>query len=547
MDISLGSYRSHIVDSNGVVETDRLSRDLFGYSNKIKRADPSNIADSKRIQFICERFKEGTGISMRLSGYFVIITVVLLALLLLTYQSLPATDFLAQPGADTASAESQSQAGSVSLEEEIDAYLEAHRGTGRFMGSVMVARGNEVLFEDGYGMANLEHNVRNTPQTKFRIGSTTKQFTAAAVLQLQEEGKLDVDAPVSTYLPDYPNGDQITVHQLLNHTAGIPNYTDFPDFLETITQPATLDELVTRFKDEPLEFTPGERYKYSNSGYVLLTQIIERVSGQRYMEYVQEHIFEPLDMTDSGYDSHEAVLANRASGYEFTGEDYVHAAFVDMTFAVGAGGLFSTVDDLYKWNRAFEAETILSAPSLETMFAPSIIVDESADPPSYYGYGWEMTEHLGRQLIWHVGRLAGFVTMTARYPDEELLVVVLSNVGGASPDLIAHDIAAIVFGEPYELPKERQVIQIDPAINEAYVGRYQIRPGLILEVTTEKGRLFVQATGQEKFEIYPESKTEFFLKVVDAQITFVIDDNGAVTGLILHQAGRDIPAPKLED
>jgi CubicO group peptidase (beta-lactamase class C family) len=484
---------------------------------------------------------------MRLSGYFVIITVVLLALLLLTYQSLPATDFLAQPGADTASAESQSQAGSVSLEEEIDAYLEAHRGTGRFMGSVMVARGNEVLFEDGYGMANLEHNVRNTPQTKFRIGSTTKQFTAAAVLQLQEEGKLDVDAPVSTYLPDYPNGAQITVHQLLNHTAGIPNYTDFPDFLETITQPATLDELATRFKDEPLEFTPGERYKYSNSGYILLTQIIERVSGQRYMEYVQEHIFEPLGMADSGYDSHEAVLSNRASGYEFTGEDYVHAAFVDMTFAAGAGGLYSTVDDLYKWNRALDTEAILSAPSVSAMFTPSIIVDETADPPSYYGYGWEMTDHLDRQLIWHVGRLAGFVTMTARYPEEELLVIVLSNVGGASPDLIARDIAAIVFGEPYELPKERQVIQIDPAINEAYVGRYQIRPGLILEVTTEEGRLFVQATGQEKFEIYPESKTEFFLKVVDAQITFVIDDNGAVTGLILHQAGRDIPAPKLED
>jgi CubicO group peptidase (beta-lactamase class C family) len=484
---------------------------------------------------------------MRLSGYFVIITVVLVALLLITYQNLPATDVLAEPGSDAASADLQSQAGPIPLEEEIDTYLEAHRGTGRFMGSVLVARGNEVLFKDSYGMANLEHNDRNMPQTKFRIGSTTKQFTAAAILQLQEAGKLDVEAPVSTYLAEYPSGDQITVHQLLNHTAGVPNYTSFPDFLETVRQPTTLDELVARFQDEPLEFTPGERYSYSNSGYVLLTKIVEQVSDQTYMDYVREHIFEPLGMADSGYDSHEAVLANRAAGYDFTGDDYVNAAFIDMTFAVGAGGLYSTVEDLYKWNRALYTDTVLSAPSLAAMFAPSTVVDESQEPLSYYGYGWEMTEHLGRKLIWHVGRLAGFVTMTARYPEEELLVIVLSNVGTASPDVIGRDLAAIVFGEPYELPKERRVIQVDPATNEAYFGRYELRPDFILSVTSEEGRLFVQATGQPKFEIFPESETEFFLKVTDAQITFVVDDAGAVTGLILHQSGRDLPAPKLEE
>jgi CubicO group peptidase (beta-lactamase class C family) len=484
---------------------------------------------------------------MRLGGYFVIITVVLLALLLVIYQNLPATDGLVEPGTDAASADSQSQAGTIPLDAEIDAYLEAHRGTGHFMGSVLVARGDEVLFSGGYGMANLEHNVRNMPRTKFRIGSMTKQFTAAAILQLQEAGKLDVESPVSTYLAEYPNGDQITVHQLLNHTAGVPDYTSFPDFLETVRQPTTLEELVTRFQDEPLEFTPGERYSYSNSGYVLLTQIIERVSGQSYTEYVREHIFEPLGMADSGYDNHEAVLTNRASGYDFTGDDYVNAAFVDMTFAVGAGGLYSTVEDLYKWNRALDTQVVLSAPSLAAMFAPSTVVDESADPPSYYGYGWETTGHLGRKLIWHIGRLAGFVTMTARYPDEELLVLVLSNVGGASSDVIARDLAAIVFGEPYELPEERQVIQVDPAINEAYVGRYELRPDFILAVTSEEGRLFVQATGQPKFEIYPESETEFFLKVTDAQITFVVEDDGAVTGLILHQGGHDLPAPKLEE
>lgn len=197
---------------------------------------------------------------------------------------------------------------------EIAAYLQAYLETGYFMGSVLVARGSEILLSQGYGMANLEHNVPNAPHTKFCIGSVTKQFTATAILQLQQQGLLDVSQAISTYLPEYPKGEQITVHHLLNHTAGIYNYTDA---LENPYLRVTLDEVIAWFS-EPLEFKPGKRFKYCNSGYVLLTKIIETISGQFYVDYLGNQLFEPLGMADSGYEQRKLILPHHASGYTIT-------------------------------------------------------------------------------------------------------------------------------------------------------------------------------------------------------------------------------------
>lgn len=185
---------------------------------------------------------------------------------------------------------------------EFDAYLQAHYETSRFMGAAIVVQDGEIVFANSYGMANLEHQVPNAVSTKFRIGSITKQFTAAAILQLQDRGLLDVQAPVATYLPDYPNGDRITIHHLLTHTAGIPNLTSFPDYLEWMKQSTTLDNLVARFQDLPLEFEPGEQFRYSNSGYTLLTQIIEQISGKSYADYLQTQLFAPLGLENTGYE-----------------------------------------------------------------------------------------------------------------------------------------------------------------------------------------------------------------------------------------------------
>ncbi|MBW4692594.1 MAG: serine hydrolase [Lyngbya sp. HA4199-MV5] len=421
---------------------------------------------------------------------------------------------------------------------EMAAYLEASLETGFFMGSVLIARAGEVLLSQGYGMANLEHGVANSPQTKFRLGSVTKQFTAAAMLQLQEQSLLKVDSSISTYLPAYPQGGAITVHHLLTHTAGIPNYTSFPDYVQKQRTVMTLDEIMTWFSEQPLEFTPGDRYSYSNSGYTLLTKLIEVVSGQSYVDHLQQHIFEPLGMTHSGYDQSALMLPHRASGYAPAEEGYQNAAFIDMTIPLGAGGLYSTVEDLYRWDQALYSDAVLSKSSRQLMFAPAVGMGE-ASGKAHYGYGWVIDHAYERDRVGHGGRIDGFTTTIARYPHEQVAIIVLSNLETAPVARIGNDLAAILFGKAYQLPQKRQAIALDPAIYETYIGAYELAPGIILSVTTESQRIFVQLTGQNRVELFPEAATQFFVKVVDAQLTFVAEETGKAARVILHQGGRD--------
>jgi CubicO group peptidase (beta-lactamase class C family) len=426
------------------------------------------------------------------------------------------------------------------------AYLEAYLETGFFMGSVLIAHAGEVLLKQGYGMANLEHGVANSPQTKFRLGSVTKQFTAAAILQLQEQGLLKVNRPISTYLPNYPQGELITVHHLLTHTAGIPNYTSFPDYVQKQRTAMTLDEIITWFSDQPLEFTPGDRYSYSNSGYTLLTKLIEGVAGQSYADYLQHHIFEPIGMTDSGYDQSAPILPHRASGYAPAEEGYQNAAFIDMSIPSGAGGLYSTIEDLYRWDQALYMNVVLSESSRQLMFAPAVGMGEESGN-AHYGYGWVIDHAYEcdasgtrvRARVRHGGRIDGFTTSIARYPNEQVVIIVLSNLETAPVARISNDLAAILFGREYELPKKRQEIILNPAVYETYIGDYEFAPGIILSVTTESQRIFAQLTGQNRVEIFPESATQFFLKVVDAQLTFILEETGKAARVILHQGGRD--------
>ena len=212
-----------------------------------------------------------------------------------------------------------------------------------FMGSVLVARGNEIILDKGYGFANLEWNIPNSPSTKFRLGSITKQFTAASILLLEERGKLRVDDPVKKYMPDAPPAwDKITIFNLLTHTSGIPNFTSFPDYASIEPFATTPAALVKQFRDKPLDFQPGEKMSYSNSGYVLLGYLIEKISGESYEKFVQDNIFTPLGMKDSGYDSNSAIIPHRAAGYSPGPDGPVNAGYVNMTVPLSAGGLYST-------------------------------------------------------------------------------------------------------------------------------------------------------------------------------------------------------------
>jgi len=430
------------------------------------------------------------------------------------------------------------------IEATVDEYVSAYLRIGNFSGSILVAREGKILLNKGYGMADLEHDVPNTPQTIFRLGSVTKQFTSMAIMQLQEKGRLNVDDPITKYLPTYPSDERITIHHLLTHTSGIPNFTSFPDYEKTMMFPSPLEKTIERFKDKPLEFTPGEKFKYSNSGYILLGYIIEKVCGTSYEEFLKENIFQPLNMMSSGYDHHHTLLKHRASGYSTGGGGLTNVAYIDMSIPHAAGALYSTVEDLYLWDRALYTEKLVKKSSLDRMFTP-FVEAESGAIKGHYAYGWNVLSLFDRKVIGHGGGINGFRTNIARYVDDDVCIIVLGNIHTAPVDKISMDLAAVVFGEEYEVPKERVAVEVDPRIYDVYVGQYELAPDLIATVTKENNRLFAQATGQPKFELYPESETKFFARVADIQVTFVKNEEGEVTQLIVHQEGKDSPARKI--
>ena len=408
----------------------------------------------------------------------------------------------------------------------------------RFMGAVLVARGDDVLLDKGYGFANLEWNIPDSPKTKFRLGSITKQFTAASILLLEAHGKLSVDDPVKKYLPDAPAAwEKITILNLLTHTSGIPSFTGFPDYQKLEPFAATPEELVGRFRDKPLDFQPGEKWSYSNSGYVLLGYLIERISGESYAHFVEDNIFKPLGMADSGYDSNSAIIQNRASGYSEGQNGMVNAGYIDMTIPLSAGGLYSTTEDLLRWQQGLFGGKLLSPASLKKMTTPF---------KNDYGFGLTIHSVNGREEITHGGGIEGFNTALAYYPDDKLTVVVLGNVNGSAPQEIASNLHTIAEGGNVVLISERKVVKIDPKTFDRYVGSYQLAPNFILKVTREGDRFMTQATGQGPIEIFPEGDHDFFAKAINAQFTFVTDAQGRATELILHQFGVDHTAKRVD-
>jgi CubicO group peptidase (beta-lactamase class C family) len=408
----------------------------------------------------------------------------------------------------------------------------------QFMGAVLVARGNDILLDKGYGFADVEWDVPDSPKTKFRLGSITKQFTAASILLLQERGKLNVNDPVKKYMPDAPTAwDHITIFNLLTHTSGIPNFTSFPNYASLEPFPETPEQLVALFRDKPLDFQPGEKWNYSNSGYILLGYLIEKLSGESYAEFVQENIFKPLGMKDSGYDSNSAIVQNRASGYTPSPNGLMNAGYVNMTIPFSAGALYSTTDDSLRWEQGLFGGKLLSPASLKQMTTPF---------KHDYAFGLQVHTVDGHEVIDHGGGIEGFNTMLAYYPEDNLTVVVLGNVNGTAPQEIAMYLGGLAQGGNVVLPSERKAVPVDPKIFDGYVGDYQLAPKFLISITREGDHLFAQATGQQTLEIFPASEKEYFYKVVDAQITFVMDKQGKATALILHQGGMDQRAERVE-
>jgi len=323
---------------------------------------------------------------------------------------------------------------------QIDAYLSQLNQAGGFSGAVLVARAGEIRLRMGYGLADRAKKIPNTPQTRFRIASITKQFTAMAILMLQEQGKLNVQDAFCDYFPDCPAAwKAITIHQLLTHTSGIPNFTELPGYDPFDPTPYPPPQIIARVRDQPLSFKPGEQWHYSNSGYVILGEIIARTSSQSYENYLQQAIFTPLGMYNSGL-AHCLVEAGMAEGYA-TAKGLQPAVWCASN---AEGGMYSTVGDLYLWDQALYTERLISRDLLEQMFA------RQAGPAFDrldYGYGWFVGEKFGRAIARHDGRDEGVGTLIIRYPQERATIIVLGNQRDSDIVGIAARLSGWILGE----------------------------------------------------------------------------------------------------
>jgi CubicO group peptidase (beta-lactamase class C family) len=321
-------------------------------------------------------------------------------------------------------------------------YLDSISKTQSFSGTILVAHRGRVLSKRGYGFANAEWSVPNTPQTKFEIGSLTKQFTATAILQLVQAGRLRLESPVAVYIPDLPQTwSRITIHHLLTHTSGIPNTAKLSDYTQGLHHHYTPEELIGLVRDRPLDYEPGAKWKYSNTDYYLLGYLIERISAEPYAAYLQQHLFGPLAMTNTGYNSYAAVLPRRAMGYADENGQLRNAERPDPSIPFSAGAVFSTVEDLFRWDEALYAEKIIKRSTQDKMFTSYKQGSEG------YGYGWFLTSKDGRIKQYHEGSTFGFASFIARYPNDHLLIVVLSNQEGTDVKTVADTLARLAFDE----------------------------------------------------------------------------------------------------
>jgi CubicO group peptidase (beta-lactamase class C family) len=348
---------------------------------------------------------------------------------------------------------------------KIDELMTLCSSAGQFNGSALVVENGKVIYRKSFGYANLEWNIPNTPDTKFRIGSITKSFTAILVLQLVEQGKLNLEAKITNYLPNFPKktGDKITVNQLLTHTSGLPDYNNVPDFFRMVQSGLlSQDEILKRISEYDLLFEPGTKFGYSSDGYILLGAMIEKVTGKPYQQVLEENILNPLRMKNTGYSRRDLVLEKRASGYRKRLSGYENPLYYVES---PAAGMYSTVDDLYLWEQALYAGTLLSPKYKKLMWSIS---------PYGNAYGWLVSkkalERNGESLLFVVseGAIPGFFAWTARLPKDKHLIVLLTNVRGATnylPD-ISQAITNILYGKPYQPPKRSIAETLLPTITQ---------------------------------------------------------------------------------
>lgn len=412
----------------------------------------------------------------------------------------------------------------------INEYLGRAADSGLFSGTVAVAEDGRMLFSRGYGMADLAYDVRNTPQTRFDIGSVSKTFTAALVLSLQDSGKLRVDDLACKHLDNCPDAWRpITIRHLLTHTSGILNYTELPDYFENRALESFLPKAMERIRRMPLQFPPGDRFAYSNTGYQLLHEIVQTVSGQTYEDFLQSKILEPLGMRNTGFlkrpNIRHVIVKNLATGYT----DGVGPLELAPWVHPDSGWMYSTAEDMCLWGQALLAGKLLS---------PQSLVDTFTAGKGNYGYGWFVFRNGKRPFATHSGNTPGFGATLALFLDQKLSIFVASNLDTAPTNRIQEDLAKIIYGEAYEPPPTWRAVPVDPKIYDAYVGRYRKtdEPNFVITIKKENGQLWNRLgddPGAAEMVLRPLSERRFFNKMfVLYEVTFVTGGQGRATKLL---------------
>ncbi len=436
----------------------------------------------------------------------------------------------------------------------IDQYVTAEMGREHIPGlAVGIYSRGQILMAKGYGLANVELNVPVKAETIFQSGSVGKQFVSAAVMMLVEEGKVALDDSIVKYFPNAPESwKPILMKNLLSHTSGLSEYESDqrtgPKGPFYLRLDFTEDELVEKAEAMPIDFKVGEKWAYRNTNYLLLGIMIHKVTGKFYADYLAERIFKPLGMNSTRLISEAEIIPNRSAGYRLKGEKLQNQEWVSPTFnSTADGALYFNVLDLAKWDEALYGTSLLKQSSLDRIWTVFPLNDGEPNP-GHYGFGWSITAVNGHKLIEHGGAWQGFTCDISRFVDDNLTVVVLTNLdaGHARPGLFAQAIAGLLNPalKPPP-PKEHKEVAVDPKLFDGYVGRYGLAQDFVFTITRKENHLYVQATGQQELELFPEGVREFFIKEVDAQITFVTDSQGLATELILHQGGLEQRAKRI--
>ncbi len=404
-----------------------------------------------------------------------------------------------------------------SLTENVEAYLSRLHENGKFNGSVLICKNDSVIYSSAYGLANREFSISNNDSTTYLIGSITKPFTAMAVLLLEQDGKLKLNNKLSDYFPDFPQSETVTIDMLLTHTSGIRDYHYLPDWIEISKLERTPQYTIDRVAELPYDFEPGTKFRYSNSGYILLGLIIEKVSGLSFVDYVNTKIIEPLELTNTGIIDNLNMVNGLASGYSTNLRTSEKAEFINYYQPFSSGNMYSTTYDLWKFTKAVMKNKLLSEEKTKSLFTSGL---------GSYGYGWGIRDYDSVMAYGHLGAMNGYVGGMTYIPDGEYFIAFLTNDDNTQRYTFAENLAKIVTGKEVDLPEKKKLINLTSKQIEPHLGKYMIKPGDTLDVFMDDGEVYMKETGQQKQELFPIGANKYTFSVLEMDVVFEDKANG---------------------